>query len=337
MRSIVSLGGYRVYVDGTEVLPEEVYLDVDSFGTFSKSLLNPRRTLPLVLVTTDTSGATAVWDVTELAKKVLGMANVYVLDWRDQELRRHCLYSLFRRDTPAYKFGCGMATLRVYQPGLDINNELDCSRHRFFKMADIEARRYGDHDGFVETLSRSLSRGFVTDEGDVIDVSDIKRKQVERRLSRLHQRTEELRERVREAQRERDEHVPEATNEAELAYLREQLEKTQKEAREWEELAEAYAESASNEVEEALKARCSQLEAELSQRDDELRRSEFRIDSLQRDCGDLRAKVAGGECAVRVVEQLKHVPSVPSRRARARREALGRPHGRSRRGPWFGP
>lgn len=309
VHSIVSLDGYRVYVDETEVLPEEAYLDAGSFGVFVKSLLNPRRTLPLVLVTTDWNGATAVWDVTELAKKVLGMANVYVLDWRDQDLRRRCLFPLFRKGTPAYKFGCGMATLRVYQPGLNINDETDCSRHRFFKMSDIEAQRYGDHDGFVETLSRSLSRGFVTNEDDVIDVSDIRRKQVERRLSHLREKTEELRERVREARREREEHVPAATDGAELAYLRQELEKAQNEAREWEELAEAYSESASNEAEEALRARCAQLEADVVQRDDELRRGEFRIDSLQRECADLRARVTGGERTAKVVEQLRHVPT----------------------------
>lgn len=308
-RSIVSLDGYRVYVDGTEVLPEEEYLHAASFDAFRKSLLNPRRTLPLVLVTTDENGATAVWDVTELAKKVLGMANVYVLDWRDQDLRRRCLFPLFRRGTAAYKFGCGKATLRVYQPGLDLGNETDCSRHRFFKMADIEALRYGDHDGFVETLSRSLSRGFVTNEDDVIDVSDIRRKQVERRLASLREKTEELRERVREARREREEHVPAATDGAELTYLRQELERAQNEAQEWEELAEAYAESASNEVEEVLRARCSQLEAELTQKDDDMRRSEFRIDSLQRECADLRARAEGGERAARVVERLKHVPT----------------------------
>lgn len=63
---------------------EEIYLDADTLrGDFMPSLTDRARCLPIVLMTTDDDGKTPVWDATELASKLVGMATVYVIDMRD--------------------------------------------------------------------------------------------------------------------------------------------------------------------------------------------------------------------------------------------------------------
>lgn len=309
VKSMIELPDIDVYVGESKILREECYLDSRSFESFEKSLLSPVRTLPLVLITTDYNGATAVWDATELADKVLGMANVYVFDWRDSKLKHDGLFRLFAKGTPAYRYNCAMSTLRIYHPGVDLNDSLGSGRHRFFKKDDIDAQRYGNRDEFVETISRSLSRGFVTNEDDVIDIDDVRRKQSERTLRELSTRTDELRKRVRVAQQERRDHVPSHDSENEIRYLREQLTAAQSEALEWEQLATEYSEASLNSAIENLNSRIHSLENDLAKSDDNLRSLSFRVDTLIDENAGLRSDNDSYKTIVRVIEGIGHIPS----------------------------
>ena len=68
VRSVIEASGWAVCVGDTEVLHEECYLDANNFGEFKRSLLSTSRVLPLVLITTDYKGATAVWFFSCLGK-----------------------------------------------------------------------------------------------------------------------------------------------------------------------------------------------------------------------------------------------------------------------------
>lgn len=309
VKSMIELPDIDVYVGESRILREECYLDSRSFESFEKSLLSPVRTLPLVLITTDYNGATAVWDATELADKVLGMANVYVFDWRDSKLKHDGLFRLFAKGTPAYKYGCAMSTLRIYHPGIDLGDPSGSGRHRFFKKGDIDAQRYGNRDGFVETLSRSLSRGFATKEDDVVDIDDIRRKQSESTLRELSKRTEELRKRVHSAQEERRGHVPSKDAEDEIRYLKKQLAAAQDEALEWEKLAVEYSEASQSSAIDGLKERIRSLENDLAEFDDEVRTLSFRVDTLTDENAGLRSDNDSYKTIVRVIEGIGHIPS----------------------------
>lgn len=309
VRSIIEASGWAVCVGDTEVLREECYLDANSFGQFKQSLLSTSRVLPLVLITTDYKGATAVWDASELAQKVLGMANVYVFDWRNEVLKKQTVFQLFRKGTPAYRYGCATATLRIYQPGVNLEDGDASVRHRFFKKDWIDEQRYGDKDGFVETLSRSLSRSFVTDEDDVVDVQDVKRKGYEQRLKSLNTRMEHLQQRMERAREEQRDHTPAKDAGDEIKYLREQLEAVRQDRDEWYKLAVEYSEQDSSASVEAINAAKIEAEAGLREAEDRIAEKDYRIDVLQTDCNQLRKECNGLRQSVHVITSIRHLPT----------------------------
>lgn len=84
VRDILANGKLDVRIGASRVSVEEIYLDADTLKRdFMPSLTDRARCLPIVLMTTDDDGKTPVWDATELASKLVGMATVYVIDMRD--------------------------------------------------------------------------------------------------------------------------------------------------------------------------------------------------------------------------------------------------------------
>lgn len=309
VREIIESDSWSVHVGDTRVLREECYLDLDDFGNFRRSLLSPTRALPLVLITTDLNGATAVWDASELALKVLGMANVYVFDWRNRDLKERALFPLFLKGTPAYRYGCASATLRIYQPGVDLADGDASTRHRFFRKDWIDEQRYGDRDGFVETLSRSLSRSFTTDEKDIVDVQDVERRRSEQRLKELRAKMRDLQSRIERARDDWHSHEPANDLKTEVAYLRNQNESLQRECEEWQELAIAYSNQEPSSALEAIKAERDAFERNLQDAKDQIAASSYRIDDLQSQCDGLRKECRGLLKGVEAVEGLAHIPT----------------------------
>ena len=87
VRDILANGKLDVRIGASRVSVEEIYLDADALKRdFMPSLTDRARCLPIVLMTTDDDGKTPVWDATELASKLVGMATVYVIDMRDGAL-----------------------------------------------------------------------------------------------------------------------------------------------------------------------------------------------------------------------------------------------------------
>ena len=188
MKGILRLKGISSFVGDTLVQREVRHLNVRSFDSeFRAGLLDGSRKLPFVLVTSDENGAFPIGGLEELSSKLLGMANVYLVDWSDAELRSR-LFGLFRKGTTAYRYGCSRSCLRVYRPGLNLDNEYD-SKHRYFtreQIASLGERRL--FDILAKSLSQSVARG----EKDVVDLQDIARLDSSRTIARLAGRLKDL-------------------------------------------------------------------------------------------------------------------------------------------------
>lgn len=146
VRDILANGKLDVRIGASRVSVEEIYLDADTLKRdFMSSLTDRARCLPIVLMTTDDDGKTPVWDATELASKLVGMATVYVIDMRDGALVQ-AFRDLLPDRTPAGRYRIGRSAVMVYRPGIDLSGEESLSactlftRHRIERIERLRSR-----------------------------------------------------------------------------------------------------------------------------------------------------------------------------------------------------
>lgn len=173
VRDILADGGLDVRIGTSRVSAEEIYLDADTLrGDFMPSLTDRARCLPIVLMTTDEDGKTPVWDATELASKLVGMATVYVIDMRDGSLVQ-AFRDLLPDRTPAGRYRIGRSAVMVYRPGIDLSTEESLSACTLFTRHRIERYAARGRDGFINVLMRGLGRGIDARPGDVAGIGDV--------------------------------------------------------------------------------------------------------------------------------------------------------------------
>ena len=173
VRDILADGGLDVRIGTSRVSAEEIYLDADTLrGDFMPSLTDRARCLPIVLMTTDDDGKTPVWDATELASKLVGMATVYVIDMRDGSLVQ-AFRDLLPNRTPAGRYRIGRSAVMVYRPGIDLSTEESLSACTLFTRHRIERYAAGGRDGFINVLMQGLGRGIDARPGDVAGIGDV--------------------------------------------------------------------------------------------------------------------------------------------------------------------
>lgn len=159
VRDILASGKLDVRIGASRVSVEEIYLDADALKRdFMPSLTDRARCLPIVLMTTDDDGKTPVWDATELASKLVGMATVYVIDMRDGALVQ-AFRDLLPDRTPAGRYRIGRSAVMVYRPGIDLSGEESLSACTLFTRHRIERYAAGGRDGFINVLMQGLGRG----------------------------------------------------------------------------------------------------------------------------------------------------------------------------------
>lgn len=173
VRDILADGGLDVRIGTSRVSAEEIYLDADTLKRdFMPSLTDRARCLPIVLMTTDEDGKTPVWDATELASKLVGMATVYVIDMRDGSLVQ-AFRDLLPDRTPAGRYRIGRSAVMVYRPGIDLSTEESLSACTLFTRHRIERYAAGGRDGFINVLMQGLGRGIDARPGDVAGIGDV--------------------------------------------------------------------------------------------------------------------------------------------------------------------
>ena len=247
VKSILRKKGYRARVGETEILLEARYLTPDTFiSEFRSSLLDPNRQIPLILMATDWDGRTPVDDADDIANSVLGMANVYVIDWRNQE-QRDVARELFKYGRSAYNYRCINDMLRIYQPRINLNNEVDYKRHQYFYKSRIQdiCKDDPDEDGkrnnsFKDVLNRHLSLSVGRDDRDVVDLNDLRRKENQELLKQNQERVNELLEDIERRKAERLAAVAQPVVVTQDKNAQKQIDDLKAEIAEWEEFAEAY-------------------------------------------------------------------------------------------------
>lgn len=173
VRDILANGKLDVRIGASRVSVEEIYLDADTLKRdFMSSLTDRARCLPIVLMTTDDDGKTPVWDATELASKLVGMATVYVIDMRDGALVQ-AFRDLLPDRTPAGRYRIGRSAVGVYRPGIDLSGEESLSACTLFTRHRIERYAAGGRDGFINVLMQGLGRGIDARPGDVAGIGDV--------------------------------------------------------------------------------------------------------------------------------------------------------------------
>lgn len=173
VRDILANGKLDVRIGASRVSVEEIYLDADTLKRdFMPSLTDRARCLPIILMTTDDDGKTPVWDATELASKLVGMATVYVIDMRDGVLVQ-AFRDLLPDRTPAGRYRIGRSAVMVYRPGIDLSTEDSLSACTLFTRHRVERYAAGGRDGFINVLMQGLGRGIDSRPGDVAGIGDV--------------------------------------------------------------------------------------------------------------------------------------------------------------------
>lgn len=274
VRDILANGKLDVRIGASRVSVEEIYLDADTLKRdFMSSLTDRARCLPIVLMTTDDDGKTPVWDATELASKLVGMATVYVIDMRDGALVQ-AFRDLLPDRTPAGRYRIGRSAVMVYRPGIDLSGEESLSACTLFTRHRIERYAAGGRDGFINVLMQGLGRGIDARPGDVAGIGDVLwlRSRVE--SERQGECIERLRSRAKAA----------AEPVADIDGLRAENARLRADAEAWEEIATDQERSYSDATAKV----------------DELTRTVQRLE------GEKRARTQGG--AARVAECLQSIP-----------------------------
>lgn len=227
VRDILANGKLDVRIGASRVSVEEIYLDADALKRdFMPSLTDRARCLPIVLMTTDDDGKTPVWDATELASKLVGMATVYVIDMRDGALVQ-AFRDLLPDRTPAGRYRIGRSAVMVYRPGIDLSGEESLSACTLFTRHRIERYAAGGRDGFINVLMQGLSRGIDARPGDVAGIGDVLWMRSRAESERQGERIERLRSRAKAA----------AEPVADIDGLRAENARLRSDAEAWEEIA----------------------------------------------------------------------------------------------------
>ena len=149
LRTIIALPWFVAKVGPTQLQTVPNKLTVQTFDHFSAALTDAERRIPLVLFCTGYDGKIPE-QAKQLARRALGTANVYVLDWSNEPLRAK-LEALFERGTAADQYACPRNSCRMYMPGIDLTNPNASMSHESWNREALQELRPSQ---FAERLAR---------------------------------------------------------------------------------------------------------------------------------------------------------------------------------------
>jgi hypothetical protein len=144
--------------------------------SFASLLADPKRIIPIVLVSCDRKSGVPKLDSVDLSRALAGTAAVYMCESPecDDELE-HFVPMRFRSPN---------GTVRIYAPGVTFDQDWTAGRHRFFTGDDIDHQ--GD-DEIIGHIVRALTRSdaWRGPQSSIASIDDIDARVRERRLTEL--------------------------------------------------------------------------------------------------------------------------------------------------------
>lgn len=151
VRGLIDLAGFTAKKGTTPLVCAPIKLRTQTFDQFASALVDPGREVPLVLFSTGYDGKVPE-QAKQLARRALGIADVYILDWSDEPLR-DMLLALFVRDEPSGQYACPRSSCRMYMPGVDLTDPNHSMGHESFTREVMAAQL---PSRFAESLARRL-------------------------------------------------------------------------------------------------------------------------------------------------------------------------------------
>ena len=151
-------------------------VEVGKGAEFVALLTDPRRLVPIVLVSRDRKTSQARLDPATLSRALAGTTVVHVCE--SPECDEEMEYLLPR------PFRSPNGTVRIYAPGVELANDWTSSRHRFFTSRDIDEQGCDEVAG---QIVRALTRTGVWSglQSSIMPIDDIDARMRERRLNEL--------------------------------------------------------------------------------------------------------------------------------------------------------
>lgn len=149
-----------------------ISISKDNFPTFLEDLVSPTRVVPLVVVSAYWDGEKNVFDIDPqaFARKLAGSAVVYTLSQDDFNLRSLYKDAFLTQENPAYQFRIPNGGVRVFLPGVHLDDPSDSIRHRFYTHSWLEEHDLGK---VSDAICIGVSRLYLKRPDEVIDLFDV--------------------------------------------------------------------------------------------------------------------------------------------------------------------
>lgn len=257
IKDFMEIDGVTAKIGDIEITDRETVLDRRSFeDEFLMELCNPSRELPLVVIGTEFDGSMPVNKNVDVAKLLMGMAKVYVVDFSDDELAKAWKGFFSTATAASWDYRCEPGTLRVYLEGLNLSsyNSRDTT-YGFTKRQMVQNLSERNAKNLVGILVDGLTRTVGRRPSDVLEIADVEWIRSAASSNRLKTRMRDLIAKQEQSKKkhEDEKHIPES------AELGKKIAELEGDRDEWQQLAQEF--EADNEKQEE---RIEQLEAELS-------------------------------------------------------------------------
>lgn len=167
-----------------------------TIDAFINSLTSDNRTIPLIVVSAirNLPGQYPI-DVKSFARKIRGSAVVYRIDNSDYQTR-NAYHRVFEPDTPAFDYRINSGCMRVFFPGVDLNDPEGARRHHYFTQDKLDKT---DERQISNDICGALTRMYQRKQDEALDprsvdalINRLKRNELVQRFHELEaQRKEE--------------------------------------------------------------------------------------------------------------------------------------------------
>ncbi|THG34833.1 hypothetical protein [Adlercreutzia caecimuris] len=323
---MLDLQNCRTVSAGIPLLSEPINLTEDNFDRFIERLVKPERRIPILAIAKPRDGDDAgdyLVDPYKLAKKIRGSAIVYMIDKSSFALRKK-LFETFVKGKPSYKYGIANGSMRVFFPGVNLDDEEGSQRHHFYTELKLSRSN-------VSVISNdvcgAITRMYRRRSNEAVDLSSVKVQEERSHREALSQRVKTLERKTEKSEKPAFDinglHTEQELKEY-IALLEEDnanLFEAEKAHREYIELLEA--DFLCGDDPSVHDDEIQNLKAEIDQINGSLRAKEYRINELSDDKRLLEQQCDAYRCQAMVLQELTEFPSDAIGSLRLAEQAFG--------------